>query len=77
MSRSMPTPDDLLQVICDLGQGELRELTLRDHLRISHGYFCRLRRTLVDEGRLCVTHPCRKACYLVLRGLEDEPNEAA
>ena len=77
MNHKMPTPSDLLQLICDLGQGELHELTLRDHLRISHGYFCRLRSLLVQEGRLIVTHPHRKACYFVPAHFEDEPDEAA
>lgn len=77
MTQSMPTPDDLLQLICDLGQGELHELTLRDHLRISHGYFCRLRSRLVRERRLIVTHPRRRAFYFVPACFEEDPDEVA
>ncbi|MGM9539536.1 hypothetical protein [Anaerovibrio sp.] len=59
------TTDDLLKVIRKLGQGELEEYRILRHLGISHGQFCQLRRELVAEERLIVTHPCRKAHYRI------------
>lgn len=65
MKESLPTPTDLLRVICYLGQGEIPEYVLLRELDISHGTFCRLRRILVQQGRLIVTHPRRRAFYFV------------
>ena len=59
------TPEDLLNTIKKLGQGELEEYHILRHLGISHGQFCQLRKTLVQERRLIVTHPRRKAHYHV------------
>ena len=59
------TPDDLLNAIRKLGQGELQEHHILRHMGISHGQFCQLRKILVEERRLIVTHPHRKAYYTV------------
>ena len=59
------TPEELLNTIKKLGQGELEEYHILRHLGISHGQFCQLRKTLVQERRLIVTHPHRKAYYMV------------
>ncbi|MSU09499.1 hypothetical protein FYJ84_10955 [Veillonellaceae bacterium WCA-693-APC-5D-A] len=59
------TPDDLLNAIRELGQGELAEHHILRHMGISHGQFCQLRKILVDDRRLIVTHPNRRAHYLV------------
>lgn len=72
MKQSVPTPNDLLRAICHLGQGEIPEHVLRRELDISHGTFCRLRKLLVQEERLQVTHPCRKAFYFVPAKFEEE-----
>ncbi len=77
MRQSLPTPSDLLRAICHLGQGEIPEHTLRKELDISHGTFCRLRKLLVQEGRLTVTHPCRKASYFVPANFEEEADLVA
>lgn len=60
------TTDDLLNVIRRLGQGELDEYRILRHMGISHGQFCQLRRLLVEERRLVVTHPCRRAHYRIV-----------
>ncbi len=72
MKTSLPTPSDLLRAICCLGQGEIPEHVLLRELEISHGTFCRLRKILVQEGRLLVTHPCRKAFYFVPENFAEE-----
>lgn len=59
------TPDDLLNAIRELGQGELAEHHILRHMGISHGQFCQLRKILVEECRLIVTHPNRRAHYLI------------
>lgn len=59
------TPDDLLNTIRKLGQGELAEHYILRHMDISHGQFCQLRKILVEEHRLIVTHPNRKAHYKI------------
>lgn len=59
------TPDDLLNAIRELGQGELAEHHILRHMGISHGQFCQLRKILVDDRRLIVTHPNRRAHYLI------------
>ena len=59
------TPDDLLNAIRELGQGELAEHHILRHMGISHGQFCQLRKILVDDRRLIVTHPNRRAYYLI------------
>ena len=59
------TPDDLLNAIKELGQGELAEHHILRHMGISHGQFCQLRKILVDDRRLIVTHPNRRAHYLI------------
>ena len=59
------TPEELLNTIKKLGQGELEEYHILRHLGISHEQFCQLRKTLVQERRLIVTHPHRKAHYHV------------
>ena len=38
------TPDDLLNAIRELGQGELAEHHILRHMGISHGQFCQLRK---------------------------------
>ena len=59
------TPDDLLNAIRELGQGELAEHHILRHMGISHGQFCQLRKILVEACRLIVTHPNRRAHYLI------------
>ena len=59
------TPDDLLNTIRELGQGELAEHHILRHMGISHGQFCQLRKILVEACRLIVTHPNRRAHYLI------------
>ena len=59
------TPDDLLNAIRELGQGELAEHHILRHMSISHGQFCQLRKILVEACRLIVTHPNRRAHYLI------------
>ena len=59
------TPEDLLNAIKELGQGELAEHHILRHMDISHGQFCQLRKILVEECRLIVTHPNRRAHYLI------------
>lgn len=72
MKAILPTPNDVLRAICQLGQGEIPEYVLLRELGISHGTFCRLRKLLVQEGRLLVTHPCRKAYYFVPERFSEE-----
>ena len=59
------TPDDLLNAIRELGQGELAEHHILRHMCISHEQFCQLRKILVEACRLIVTHPNRRAHYLI------------
>ena len=59
------TPEELLNTIKKLGQGELEEYHILRHLGISHGQFCQLRKILVEACRLIVTHPNRRAHYLI------------
>ena len=59
------TPDDLLNAIRKLGQGELAEHHILRCMDISHGQFCQLRKILVEKHRLIVTHPNRKAHYTI------------
>ena len=59
------TPDDLLNAIRELGQGELAEHHILRHMGISHGQFCQLRKILIEACRLIVTHPNRRAHYLI------------
>ena len=72
MKKSTPTLSDLLRAICHLGQKEIPEHVLQKELGISHGTFCQLRKILVQEGRLTVTHPCRKASYYVPEKFAEE-----
>ena len=59
------TPDDLLNTIRELGQGELAEHHILRCMGISHGQSCQLRKILVEEHRLIVTHPHRRAHYVI------------
>lgn len=74
-----PSTNDLLREIYRLGEGEIEEYILLRNLDISHGYFCRLRRSLTEDGRLFITHPNRKACYFVandwIRKLLEDGND--
>ena len=68
----MASPRELLQEICRLGQGEIAEHVLCRNLDISHGHFCMLRKRLVEQQKLVVTHPCRRAFYTVTGMIEDD-----
>ena len=59
------TADELLIEIIQLGEGTIDTRKLRSRLNISNGQFYQLRKILIDEGRLIITHPCRAACYHV------------
>jgi len=61
------TPERLLREIRLLGEGEIAEYRLLRRLDISHGQFCQLRKLLVREECLLVTHPRRRAYYTVLK----------
>ena len=59
------TADELLIGIIQLGEGTIDTRKLRSRLNISNGQFYQLRKILIDEGRLIITHPCRAAHYQV------------
>ena len=59
------TTDELLIGIIQMGEGIIDTRKLLAKLDISNGQFYQLRRTLIDEGRLIITHPCRAAHYHV------------
>lgn len=75
------TTDELLIGIIQLGEGTIDTKKLLAKLDISNGQFYQLRKILIDEGRLIITHPCRAAHYHIpqeakdtLRELMDELN---
>lgn len=59
------TTDELLIGIIRMGEGEIDTKRLLARLDISNGQFYQLRKILIDEGRLIITHPCRAAHYHV------------
>ena len=59
------TTDELLIGIIRMGEGEIDTKRLLARLDISNGQFYQLRKILIDEGRLIITHPCRVAHYHV------------
>lgn len=59
------TTDELLIGIIQMGEGIIDTRKLLSKLDISNGQFYQLRRTLIDEGRLIITHPCQAAHYHV------------
>lgn len=59
------TTDELLIGIIRLGEGTIATRKLLNRLDISNGQFYQLRKILVEEGRLIITHPCRAAHYHV------------
>lgn len=64
------TPDELLIGIIQLGEGTIDTRKLLAKLDISNGQFYQLRKILIDEGRLIITHPCRAAHYHVPREIK-------
>ena len=59
------TTNELLIGIIQLGEGTIDTKNLLAKLNISNGQFYQLRKILIDEGRLFITHPCRATHYHV------------
>lgn len=66
------TADELLIGIIQLGEGTIDTIKLRSRLHISNGQFYQLRKILIEEGRLIITHPCRAAHYHVPQEIKTE-----
>lgn len=66
------TTDELLIGIIQMGEGTINTRKLLSKQDISNGQFYQLQRTLIDEGRLIITHPCRAAHYQVPQEIKAE-----